>query len=80
MSAGLPVVATAVGGTLELVLDGQNGILIAPNGNGALAKTLRQISSSLEDRQRLVAGAQRTLQGFQSFGMIEQTEGVLSRT
>ena len=80
MSAGLPVVATAVGGTLELVLDGQNGILIAPNGNGALAKTLRQISSSLEDRQRLIAGAQRTLQGFQSFGMIEQTEGVLSRT
>ena len=79
MSARLPVVATAVGGTPELVRDGENGVLIAPNANGSLSKTLLQILSSLEDRQRLIAGAQRTLQGFQSFGMIEQTEGVLSR-
>lgn len=80
MSVGLPVVATAVGGTPELVRDGENGVLIAPNANGTLSKTLLQILSSLEDRQRFIAGAQRTLRGFQSFGMIEQTEGILSRT
>jgi glycosyltransferase involved in cell wall biosynthesis len=77
MCAGLPVVATAVGGTPELVLDGESGILIAPNSNGALAKTLLKVLSSSEERQRLVVGAQHTIQRFQRSTMIEVTEGAL---
>jgi glycosyltransferase involved in cell wall biosynthesis len=80
MSAGLTVVATAVGGTPELVLDGKNGILLAPHNNESRTTKLLQILSSVEERQRLIAGAQRTLQRFQSLGMIEQTERVLSRS
>ena len=57
MCAGLPVVATAVGGTPKLVRDGENGLLIAPNANGALSKTLMKLVSSSEERQRLAAGA-----------------------
>jgi glycosyltransferase involved in cell wall biosynthesis len=78
MGAGLPVLATAVGGTPELVQDGENGVLIAPNTNGCLSKTLLQILSSTEERQRLAARGRRTAQGFQRFAMIEKTEGVLS--
>ncbi|MPZ76999.1 MAG: glycosyltransferase [Deltaproteobacteria bacterium] len=77
MCAGLPVVATAVGGTPELVKDGENGILIAPNANGALSKTLMKLASSSEERQRLAMGAERTTQRFQGFAMIEKTEAVL---
>jgi glycosyltransferase involved in cell wall biosynthesis len=77
MSAGLPVVATAVGGTPELVREGENGLLIAPTANGALSETLLKLLSSSEERQRLAAGAQETTQRFRRAGMIEATEAVL---
>jgi len=77
MSAGLPVVATAVGGTSELVHDGENGLLIPPNTNGALSKTLLKLLSSSEERHRLTAGAKHTIEGFRRSVMIEQTEAVL---
>jgi glycosyltransferase involved in cell wall biosynthesis len=77
MGAGLPVVATAVGGTPELVCDRENGVLIAPNVNGALAKTLQELFASSDERQRLAAGAQQTMQWFQPSAMIENTEAVL---
>ena len=77
MYAGLPVVATAVGGTPELVRDGENGLLISSNANGALSKTLLKLLSSSEERQRLAAGAQQTMQRFRRSEMIEATEAAL---
>ncbi len=43
MAAGLPVVATAVGGTPEVVTDGDNGLLIPPRDAGALAGALERL-------------------------------------
>lgn len=77
MSLGLPVVATAAGGTPELVRDGENGILIAPHAKGALAETLLGIACSAERRQRLAAGARQTARLFRHTVMIEKTEAVL---
>jgi len=68
MYAGLPVVATAVGGTPEFVRDGENGLLISSNANGALSKTLLKLLSSSEERQRLAAGGRETTQRFQRSG------------
>jgi glycosyltransferase involved in cell wall biosynthesis len=77
MCAGLPVVATAVGGTPELVRDGENGILITPHANGALSKTLMKLVSCSDELQRLAAGAERTTQRFRRSSMIEKTEAIL---
>jgi glycosyltransferase involved in cell wall biosynthesis len=77
MCAGLPVVATDVGGTAELVRDGENGLLISPNANGALAKTLLKLLSCSEERQRLAAGGRETTQRFRRSPMIEATEAAL---
>jgi glycosyltransferase involved in cell wall biosynthesis len=77
MSAGLPVIATAVGGTPELVRDRENGLLIAPDANGALAETLRKLAISSKERQQLAAGAQETTRRFQGSAMIEATEAAL---
>jgi glycosyltransferase involved in cell wall biosynthesis len=76
MGVGLPVVATAVGGTPEIVGDG-NGVLIAPNANGLLSKTLLKLAFSSAERQRLAKGAKHTMQGFRRSAMIEQTEAAL---
>jgi glycosyltransferase involved in cell wall biosynthesis len=77
MCAGLPVVATEVGGTPELVRDGENGLLIESNANGALSKALKKLTTFSEERQRLAAGARETTQLFQQSAMIEATEAAL---
>jgi glycosyltransferase involved in cell wall biosynthesis len=77
MCAGLPVIASAVGGTPELIRHGENGILFAPNTRGALAKSLSRLESSSSERQRLAEGARQTVRQFQPFVMFEKTEGVL---
>lgn len=48
MAHGKPVVATPVGGTPELVVDGETGILVPPGDIGALAEALRTL---LDDPQ-----------------------------
>jgi len=77
MSAGLPVVATAVGGTPEIVRDGENGLLIPPNVNGALSKILIRLLTSSEERHRLAVGAHATTERFRRSAMIDATEAAL---
>jgi len=43
MAAGLPVVATAVGGTPEAVQDGVTGILVPPRDSAALARAIDRL-------------------------------------
>jgi len=56
MAAHLPVVATAVGGTPELVEDGVSGWLVAPGDPAALA---RRMNEALAHRRRRQAMGQR---------------------
>jgi glycosyltransferase involved in cell wall biosynthesis len=46
MAAGKPVVATAGGGTPEIVLDGQTGLLVPMNDPGAMADAIVKILSA----------------------------------
>jgi glycosyltransferase involved in cell wall biosynthesis len=47
MSAGVPAVASAIGGVPEALVDGVNGFLVAPGDKASLARHLRRL---LEDR------------------------------
>jgi glycosyltransferase involved in cell wall biosynthesis len=42
MACGLPIVATAVGGNAELVMEGENGMLVPPSSPGAMADALER--------------------------------------
>jgi sugar transferase (PEP-CTERM/EpsH1 system associated) len=52
MASGLPVIATAVGGNPELVLDGETGCLVPPASVEALARALLRYAQDSELRVR----------------------------
>jgi glycosyltransferase involved in cell wall biosynthesis len=67
MAAGLPVVASAVGGILELVTDGRNGLLTPPGDPDALAERVIRLMSSPSLAQGLGEAARETAQTRYSF-------------
>jgi sugar transferase (PEP-CTERM/EpsH1 system associated) len=65
MASGLPVIATAVGGNLELIEDGFNGSLVPVGDSQALTKALGLLLENDEERSRQAANArQRVCQRF----------------
>ena len=53
MSAGLPVIATAVSGIPEIVEEGQTGFLIQPGDEAALADKMRWMLEHPKDAQQM---------------------------
>jgi glycosyltransferase involved in cell wall biosynthesis len=65
MAAGLPVVATDVGGVAEAVVDGETGILVPAANPQAFAGALERLLADVELRRRLgAAGRARALRLF----------------
>src|SRR5207253_11191243 len=62
MAHGKPVVASAVGGLLDLVVDEEAGILVPPRGVPALGEALQRLLVDRELRRRLGEGARRRAQ------------------
>jgi glycosyltransferase involved in cell wall biosynthesis len=79
MSLGLPVVATAVGGTPEVVQDGKNGLLISPGDKQELLQAFGGISEPLQ-RQILSREAPQSLKPFGLRQMLDQTEFLLCKS
>jgi glycosyltransferase involved in cell wall biosynthesis len=59
MAAARPVVATRVGGTPELVIDGKTGILVERNKPGELTRAITALLRDEALRASLAAGARR---------------------
>ncbi len=59
MAAGLPVVATAVGGVPEIVVDGETGLLVPAGDADALADALRRLLADAALRRRQGAAGRR---------------------
>jgi glycosyltransferase involved in cell wall biosynthesis len=61
LASGVPVVASAVGGLLDFVIDGDNGMLCPPQDPSALASRLRSIVDDGTLRRRLSGRARRSV-------------------
>ena len=65
MAAGLPVVASDVGGVGELVVDGETGLLVPPGDPARLAQALARVLDDRALRERLgTAGRARARERF----------------
>ena len=67
MAAGLPVVASGVGGILELVEHGRNGLLVPADDAAALAAAIVQLLNDRAAAARLGGAARTTIEGRYSF-------------
>jgi len=77
MMAGLPVVATRVGGVPELVEDGVTGFLVAPQDSVKLAEALQKLLDDPELRRKMgEAGRAKALKEFTLDRMLAETQKV----
>jgi len=75
MAAGVPVVATAVGGTKELIEDGVSGLLVPPRDASALAQAIGSLLADPERGARIGrAGREAARERFSLQSTVEQTE------
>lgn len=73
MATRLPVVATAVGGNIELVQDGINGILVQASNPEEMASALLALVTSREQReQQAESSYQSVLDNFSIQSMVEK--------
>lgn len=79
MAAGLPVVATDVGGTREAVVDKETGLLVPPNSPAPLAAAIRRLVGSPEEARRMgAAGRSRAEAEFPAERELRETVGWLT--
>jgi len=75
LAAGRPVVATAVDGTPEVVVDGETGLIVPPGDSPSLAEAIVSILGDVALRCRLaIGGRQWVLDHFSAEQQVARTE------
>lgn len=78
MISGLVVVATPTGGTPEIVMDGENGLLFTPDNPEDLAQKIARLVNDPESRRKLAeAGKQTIMERFTITIMMDDIESFL---
>jgi glycosyltransferase involved in cell wall biosynthesis len=79
MASGRPVVATATGGIVDMIADGENGLLVHPGDEHGLAEAMARLLKDASLRARLAAGARERIQRFTASAVAERLEAVYER-
>jgi glycosyltransferase involved in cell wall biosynthesis len=79
LHAGLPIVATPVGGTAESVLPGKNGIIVPHHPVEPLVAALRQLGRDAELRHWMGQAARERAAHFSVARMVDNLEGLYYR-
>ncbi len=80
LAAGVPVVATDVGGNREAVVNGECGFLVAPDDLHGLAQAIRKILVDDGLRKRMAIAAQERARSFSLDRMLEETRNLYLST
>ena len=77
MAAGLPIVATMVGGVPEVIRHGEDGILVPPADSLALAEGLARLLDDENLRKRIGEGAKNTARNFSWREHLDKLEALM---
>lgn len=70
MACGRPVIATAVSGALDVVISGENGLLVPPRAPAQMAEAVNHLLSDGPMRDRLGVAARRTIEAHFSWDIV----------
>ncbi len=76
LAAGVPVIATDVGGNREAIVDGKCGFIIQPNDITGLAQALKILLTDHPLRQKMSTAAQLQAQHFSLDQMLRETRKI----
>jgi glycosyltransferase involved in cell wall biosynthesis len=79
LAVGCPVIATAVGGVPEVVVDGENGLLVPARDAQALAAAIARFFSDDGLRERLAGAAARSVTGYSEKSVFATIEAALEK-
>jgi glycosyltransferase involved in cell wall biosynthesis len=79
MASGSPVVSTAIGGILDMVVDEESGLLVTPGDSDQLARAMGRLLADAGLRARLAAGGQQRVRQFTASVVAERLEVVYAQ-
>src|SRR5207302_4139737 len=62
MAAGLPIVATTVGGVPDVISDGESALLVEPRSGAAIAEAISRLAGDADLRLRIATEGWRIAQ------------------
>jgi len=74
MAAGLPIVASRVGGIPDLVEDGKNGLLVPPADASALESAISDLLADKKNRKRMGKAGKKMCRPYSAEAMVEQID------
>jgi len=79
MACGRPVVTTPVGGIVDMVTDGKNGLVVPPGNEDALSAAMRKLLDDSQLRGQLAAGARERARSFTVSAVVDRLEEIYRR-
>jgi glycosyltransferase involved in cell wall biosynthesis len=73
LAAGVPVVATRVGGTAEVVRDGENGLMVPAGEEGSIANAIDRVLAAPAFAQHLGEEGRRSVERFAMHRVVKTT-------
>jgi len=79
MAAGLPIVASRVGGIPDLVKDGKNGLLVPPADASDLEKAISVLLEDKAQRKRMGGAGKKMCRLYSAEAMVEQIDNLYTK-
>lgn len=79
MANGCPVITTTIGGMVDMVTDGESGLLVPPGDASALMVAMERLLSDEQLRVSLAHGARKKVVDFTATSVAERLEAVYAR-
>src|SRR5690606_9136725 len=70
MAAATPVIASRIGGLVDVVDDGRTGLLVPPGDAAALAAAMRRLTGAPDERRRMGAAGRERVARFRESAAI----------
>jgi glycosyltransferase involved in cell wall biosynthesis len=79
MASGRPVIASSVGGVVDMIADGESGLLVPPGDATGLTAAMSRLLADGDLRARLGAAAKVRVRAFTASAVAERLEAVYAR-